>query len=120
MGQLSKTVTSTPLGKTTLHLEVESFARKIAFISCLIGLITFFYWLGYVRKVHPDFMNLASMLVNVISVVVCFVPEVCMRYLCFSSVFPMILGNDTSFNVLAGSASLRHLYHIPRGSHHEE
>jgi len=75
MGELTKTVTSTPVGKTTLHIEVQSFANKIVVISCGIGLLVLIYWLTYLRGEHYAFMNLASMLVNVISVVVCFVPE---------------------------------------------
>jgi len=38
-----------PVGKTTLHQQVNEFAIIIAAIAGSIGILTFIYWIAYVK-----------------------------------------------------------------------
>jgi sodium/potassium-transporting ATPase subunit alpha len=60
---------------TSLQVEVNRFITIICTIAGITAIVIIFYWIFWLRTTHPGFMVLASMLANVIGVVVAYVPE---------------------------------------------
>jgi len=55
--------------------EINRFVVIIAVLSLLTGTFTFLLWKLYLEKRHPDYLNVPGMMINVISLIVAYVPE---------------------------------------------
>eukprot|EP00047_Mylnosiga_fluctuans_P005096 m.238404 g.238404 ORF g.238404 m.238404 type:complete len:1008 (+) comp13298_c0_seq1:69-3092(+) len=75
LGATVALATSTKPKPTPLQLEIRRFVLIIAALSLLTGGITFLVWYLHLRTAHPNFLPLSAMLVNVISLIVAYVPE---------------------------------------------
>ena len=62
-------------GLTTLEKEVRIFVFTIAGIAVAIATICIIIWAAYLRPKHPGFMSTSQLLVNVVSILVAFIPE---------------------------------------------
>ncbi|PWN51634.1 K, P-type ATPase [Violaceomyces palustris] len=62
-------------GPTTLEREVRIFVLTIAAIAVVIAVICVIIWAAYLKPKHPGFMSTSALLVNVVSILVAFIPE---------------------------------------------
>jgi sodium/potassium-transporting ATPase subunit alpha len=75
--QLSKIIehTTQSEGKTSLQAEIDRLVAIIAIFALTTTIIVVLYWVFYLRIAHSSFMNLSSMISNVIGITVSYVPE---------------------------------------------
>lgn len=74
-GRLAKLSSAPRTQKTTLEKEIFMLVLTIASLAITVAIVCVIIWAAYLRPKHPDFMNVSSLLVNVISILVAFVPE---------------------------------------------
>ncbi|EKG18232.1 ATPase P-type K/Mg/Cd/Cu/Zn/Na/Ca/Na/H-transporter [Macrophomina phaseolina MS6] len=74
-GRLAK-LTSTPkTGLTNLEREIYLFVGIIVCIMISMVIIVIAVWAGWLRKDHPDWINVPLLIVDCVSVAVAFIPE---------------------------------------------
>ena len=75
--QLAKIIKQTTQkeGKTSLQVEIDRLVQIVASFAGLTTVVVVLYWVLYLRVQHSAFMNLSSMISNVIGVTISFVPE---------------------------------------------
>lgn len=74
-GHIAK-LTSTPsAARSPLQKEIIRFIFIIVLLMVSMNLIVLAVWAGYIRKAHPQYMPVASLIVNMVSVAIAFVPE---------------------------------------------
>lgn len=75
-GRLAK-LTSTPkTGLTSLEREIYYFVGIVVSIMITMVIIVISVWAGWLRKDHPDWINVPLLIVDCVSVAVAFIPEV--------------------------------------------
>ncbi|ETI22497.1 hypothetical protein G647_06572 [Cladophialophora carrionii CBS 160.54] len=74
-GHIAK-LTSTPsTARTTLQKEVLRFVIIIVGLMILMNIIVVAVWGGYIRQKHHDYINVPTLIVDIVSVAIAFVPE---------------------------------------------
>jgi sodium/potassium-transporting ATPase subunit alpha len=74
-GRLAKDASKPRAGKTTLEKEIFYFVFTISTMAITLGVICVILWAAYLRPKHPDFMSVPQLIVNVVSIIVAFIPE---------------------------------------------
>lgn len=74
-GRLAKLTNSPKQGLTTLEKEIYYFVAVIVSIMLLMILIVIIAWAAWLRKSHPDWINVPTLIVDCVSVAVAFIPE---------------------------------------------
>lgn len=70
------TLTNEPKVKmTTLEKEVFNFVIVIASIMLVMIVAVCAIWAGFLKKDHPDYINVPTLIVNCVSVAIAFIPE---------------------------------------------
>ncbi|SJX65096.1 K, P-type ATPase (mediates high-affinity potassium or sodium uptake) [Sporisorium reilianum f. sp. reilianum] len=62
-------------GLTTLEKEVRYFVLTIAAIAVALAVVCIIIWGAYLRPKHRGFMSVSQLLVNIVSILVAFLPE---------------------------------------------
>ncbi|KAJ3019528.1 hypothetical protein HKX48_002005 [Thoreauomyces humboldtii] len=75
MGAIAKLSTTHRNDPPLLQLEITRFVRIVAAMAVFTGVIVLVVWGAWLKRVYPDFLSSASIVVNVIGVMVAFVPE---------------------------------------------
>ena len=60
--------------KTTLEIEINRFVFLIATLSISTVIICFIVWGAWLHQTYPSYISLSAMLVNVIAILVAFIP----------------------------------------------
>lgn len=74
-GRLAKLTNSPKQGLTTLEKEIYYFVAIIVSIMLLMILVVIIAWAAWLRKDHPDWINVPTLIVDCVSVAVAFIPE---------------------------------------------
>lgn len=75
MGRIAKMTTGVKEKPTLIQKEITRFVTIIICLTVTLVLIILFTWVGWLRVEHYQFMNVVSMLNNVMGCVVAFIPE---------------------------------------------
>ncbi len=75
MAEISHLATKRIVTKTTLQKEIDRFVWIIATIALSIVIITLVAYVAWIRHSHPDFIDWPQMIVQLISLLVAFIPE---------------------------------------------
>ncbi|KAJ1926956.1 hypothetical protein IWQ60_003356 [Tieghemiomyces parasiticus] len=75
MGRISKLTTSTKKTRSTLQVEINRFVSLIAVLALTTATVVIVTWGAWLRRDYPGFINTSNALVNMIAVMVAFVPE---------------------------------------------
>ncbi|KDR70264.1 hypothetical protein GALMADRAFT_255158 [Galerina marginata CBS 339.88] len=60
---------------TTLQRELLRFVTIIASLATAVAVLMVILWAAWLRKDHPDYINVSTLLIDVVSVMVAFIPE---------------------------------------------
>lgn len=74
-GRISKLSSKSKQGLTTLEKEILHFVIVIACLASTLAIFIVALWAGWIRKDFPGFIDTSQLLINVVSVMVAFVPE---------------------------------------------
>lgn len=74
-GHIAKLTSRDTTGRTPLQNEIRRFVFLIISLMVFMNIVIVGVWAGYIRKYHPDYMPVASLIVNLVSVAIAFVPE---------------------------------------------
>ncbi|CAO1612863.1 unnamed protein product [Jaminaea pallidilutea] len=74
-GRLAKNASKPRTGRTTLEQEIFWFVLMVCLLAATLSIICIIVWATYLRVKHPNFMSVSQMIVNVVSIVVAFIPE---------------------------------------------
>ncbi|CAO1624244.1 unnamed protein product [Parajaminaea phylloscopi] len=74
-GRLAKNASKPRTGRTTLEKEIFLFVTVISSLALSLAVICIIIWGAYLRPQHRDFMSVSQMLVNIVSIIVAFIPE---------------------------------------------
>lgn len=74
-GHIAKLTSQPSTGRTPLQKEVLRFVLIIVSLMISMNIIVIAVWAGYIRHAHPDFMPVATLIVDIVSVGIAFVPE---------------------------------------------
>lgn len=74
-GHIAKLTSRDTTGRTPLQKEIIRFVFIIVTLMITMNVIVLGVWGGYIRKEHPGYMPVASLIVNIVSVAIAFVPE---------------------------------------------
>ena len=75
MGSIAGLTSETTQKETTLQLELKRFIKIVVIASLIMGTACVIAWAAWLRTSYPDYIDVSSMLVNVISVMIAFIPE---------------------------------------------
>ncbi len=75
MGSIAGLTSNTTEERTSLQKELDRFIVLVALLALCMGVICVIVWVAWLRTSYPDYLNVSSMLVNVISVMIAFIPE---------------------------------------------
>lgn len=75
MGKIAKLSATSSNQRTLLQIEILRFVLIIAGLSISVGIICLIAWAAWLRVTFPDYLTLPNALIDVISVIVAFVPE---------------------------------------------
>ncbi|KAK4047193.1 hypothetical protein OIO90_006256 [Microbotryomycetes sp. JL221] len=75
MGRINKLTASSNDERTQLQQEISRFVNIIIGLTLTLVIIMLVYWLAYLRKYHPGYINTVGILTNLMSLVVAFIPE---------------------------------------------
>ncbi|KAG6816182.1 hypothetical protein H0H87_008056 [Tephrocybe sp. NHM501043] len=75
MGRISKLTNNTKVKPTLIQQEITRFIRLIICFTVILALSILIVWLAWLHRDHPTYMNVVSMLNNVMGCVVAFIPE---------------------------------------------
>ena len=74
-GHIAKLSSSTSTHLTSLQREILRFVVIIAGLATLVAVIVVIVWAAWLRNDHPDYINVSALLIDVVSVMVAFIPE---------------------------------------------
>ncbi|KAJ9662629.1 hypothetical protein H2198_001301 [Neophaeococcomyces mojaviensis] len=74
-GHIAKLTSRESTGRTPLQKEIVRFVILIISLMVTMNIIVIGVWAGYIRSTHPGYMPVASLIVNIVSVAIAFVPE---------------------------------------------
>ena len=75
MGSINRLVNTASKKKSSLKKELNRFVLIIALSAIVLAVITVVTWAVWLRTSHPNYINVATMLVTTISVMVAIIPE---------------------------------------------
>ncbi|KAI8099726.1 uncharacterized protein BX664DRAFT_355122 [Halteromyces radiatus] len=75
MGKIARLSLDDPAKRTILQTEILRFVIIIASLSISVGIICLITWAAWLRVDYPDYLSVSNALIDVISVIVAFVPE---------------------------------------------
>ncbi|QRW07373.1 sodium/potassium-transporting ATPase subunit alpha [Ceratobasidium sp. AG-Ba] len=67
-------------GLTTLQREILRFVLIIAGCATLFAVIIVILWAAWLRRDYPNYINIPTLLIDVVSVMVAFIPEACVYH----------------------------------------
>ncbi|KAK4046272.1 hypothetical protein OIV83_006195 [Microbotryomycetes sp. JL201] len=74
-GRIAKAASGERPVKTSLEREILRFVLIIGGLALSIAILIVILWVAWLRKDHPGFMSVQSLLINCVSVMVAFLPE---------------------------------------------
>ncbi|KIV88710.1 hypothetical protein PV10_08368 [Exophiala mesophila] len=74
-GHIAKLTSQPSVGRTPLQREIIRFVTIIVSLMIFMNIIVVAVWAGYIRHEHPGYMPVATLIVNIVSVAIAFVPE---------------------------------------------
>ncbi|KIW10599.1 hypothetical protein PV08_11563 [Exophiala spinifera] len=74
-GHIAKLTSQPSTGRTTLQKEILRFVIIIVSLMVAMNIIVIAVWAGYIRHEHPHFINVPTLIVDIVSVAIAFVPE---------------------------------------------
>ncbi|KAF9072827.1 hypothetical protein BDP27DRAFT_1290170 [Rhodocollybia butyracea] len=74
-GRIAKQAATERTGPTPLQREIRRFVLLIASMAFTVAAIIIILWGGWLRKDHPGFISVSTLLVDCVSVAVAFIPE---------------------------------------------
>lgn len=74
-GRIAKLASEPKTGLTTLEQEVLRFVALIVAIMLTMIIIVIIVWSTWLRKDHPDWINVSTLIVDCVSVAIAFIPE---------------------------------------------
>ncbi|SPO23940.1 probable K, P-type ATPase (mediates high-affinity potassium or sodium uptake) [Ustilago trichophora] len=74
-GRIAAMTNRPKAGLTTLEREVRLFVLTIAAIAVFLAVVCVIIWAAYLRPKHPNFISVSQLLVNIVSIMVAFLPE---------------------------------------------
>ncbi|OBZ73885.1 Sodium/potassium-transporting ATPase subunit alpha [Grifola frondosa] len=74
-GRIAKLSSMEPTRMTTLQREILHFVLIIASLATLIAVIIVILWGAWLRRQFPSYINVSTLLIDIISVLVAFIPE---------------------------------------------
>ncbi|KAH8926651.1 calcium ATPase [Atractiella rhizophila] len=74
-GRIAKLSSTENTRRTTLENEILRFVIIIASLAFTFASLIVILWASWLRRVHPGFINVPTLLVDVVSVAVAFIPE---------------------------------------------
>lgn len=75
MGRIAKATNSAEDRATLIQIEITRFVRIIVALTVVLALLIMLTWVGWLRRDHPQYMDVVAMLNNVMGCVVAFIPE---------------------------------------------
>jgi sodium/potassium-transporting ATPase subunit alpha len=81
MGKIARLSAANTNQRTLLQIEILRFVLIIAGLSISVGIICLIAWAAWLRVDFPTYLTLPNALIDVISVIVAFVPEGKLRYM---------------------------------------
>ncbi|TVY71246.1 Sodium/potassium-transporting ATPase subunit alpha-A [Lachnellula suecica] len=74
-GKIAKMTNAPKTGLTPLEREILNFVTIICSMMLTMILIVIIVWAAYLRKSHPDWINVPTLIVDCVSVAIAFIPE---------------------------------------------
>ncbi|KUJ19293.1 putative H /K ATPase alpha subunit [Mollisia scopiformis] len=74
-GKIAKMTNAPKTGLTPLEREVLNFVIIICSIMFTMIIVVIIVWAAYLRKEHPDWINVPTLIVDCVSVAIAFIPE---------------------------------------------
>ncbi|KAH6692711.1 calcium-transporting ATPase [Plectosphaerella plurivora] len=74
-GRIAKLTNEPKKGLTSLEREVLNFVLIICAIMVVVIIAVVVVWAAWLRRVHPDWINVSNLIISCVSVAVAFIPE---------------------------------------------
>ncbi|KAH9987209.1 hypothetical protein BJV77DRAFT_1026401 [Russula vinacea] len=74
-GRIAKLSSTASSSMTTLQREIFRFVVIIGCLATLLALVIVILWAAWLRRSHPNYINTSALLIDVVSVMVAFIPE---------------------------------------------
>ncbi|KIW85556.1 hypothetical protein Z517_00948 [Fonsecaea pedrosoi CBS 271.37] len=74
-GHIAKLTSQPSTGRTNLQKEVLRFVFIIVGLMVFMNIIVIAVWAGYIRHAHHSYINVPTLIVDIVSVAIAFVPE---------------------------------------------
>ncbi|KIW95420.1 uncharacterized protein Z519_04004 [Cladophialophora bantiana CBS 173.52] len=74
-GHIAKLTSQPSIGRTNLQKEVLRFVFIIVGLMVFMNIIVVAVWGGYIRQAHHNYINVPTLIVDLVSVAIAFVPE---------------------------------------------
>ncbi|KAJ4156340.1 hypothetical protein NW754_007964 [Fusarium falciforme] len=74
-GQIAKLTGEPKTGLTTMEKDIFRFVSLIVLIMVSWIIILVAVWAGWLRKSHPDWINVSALIVSCVSVAIAYIPE---------------------------------------------
>ncbi|TFK33627.1 sodium-potassium ATPase [Crucibulum laeve] len=74
-GRIAKLSSMEPTRLTTLQREILRFVAIIASLATIVAVIIVILWAAWLRRSFPNYINVPTLLIDVVSVMVAFIPE---------------------------------------------
>ncbi|KDE09319.1 hypothetical protein MVLG_00635 [Microbotryum lychnidis-dioicae p1A1 Lamole] len=74
-GRIAKDATGERPVKTSLEVEISHFVIIIGSLAFSVALLIVIFWAVFLRRKHPDFINVPTLLIDCVSVAIAFIPE---------------------------------------------
>ncbi|SGY20643.1 BQ5605_C016g08112 [Microbotryum silenes-dioicae] len=74
-GRIAKDATGERPVKTSLEVEISHFVLIIGSLAFSVALLIVIFWAAFLRRKHPDFINVPTLLIDCVSVAIAFIPE---------------------------------------------
>ncbi|KAI0036987.1 sodium-potassium ATPase [Vararia minispora EC-137] len=74
-GHIAKMSAATSSNLTTLQREILRFVVIIAGLATLVAILVVVLWAAWLRRDYPDYINVPTLLIDIVSVMVAFIPE---------------------------------------------
>ncbi|GAA95544.1 uncharacterized protein L969DRAFT_92675 [Mixia osmundae IAM 14324] len=102
-GRISAMTQQSKKQMTTLEREVFRFVAIIASLAISVAVIIVILWAAWLRPKHPDFISVSGILIDVVSILVSFIPEG--LPICVSSSLTIIANKLKEHKILAKGLS---------------
>lgn len=75
MGKISALTGNTRSKKTSLHVEIDRFVKVVCVCAFITGSVCTIGWAAWLRVAYPNYLTWQTLIVNLLSLVIAFVPE---------------------------------------------